>query len=212
MSLNPSAYLHYSNSNRCQTRSGKTFASWGGDHVTVSNPKFNFDRLLQEAIDRDESNESDSSDHDSASEDEDGEEEVKSSQPNPGDRCEPKNAGTPPLSSKARRRARIKSQSHSHRANQRRQLQNESFSHHTRQSTTYDKYISTAKPILTPMSTSNAPVTKSGFVGRDDRTRSRGQYRLEDVVGEASTFKFRLQTWDGRHAHFPTPSPNPKKN
>lgn len=82
----------------------------------------------------------------------------------------------PSLSSKDRRRAQKKVQSHTHRSKQCQKIQQESFSHHECQNSAYCKYVSTAMPIVTPMSTANAPVTKSAFVG----------------------FKFRLQTWDER--------------
>jgi hypothetical protein len=163
--------------------------------VTISNPKFDFDRLLQEAIGRE-----DSGDHDHDCTDEEDEDEGgQFGQFEPQEYREPRRTESQPsLSSKDRRRARKKVQSHTHRSKQRQKIQQEFFSHHERQNSAYRKYVSTATPIVTPMSTANAPVTKSAFVGLDDRIRWRGQYKLEDMVSEGSIFKFRLQTWDGR--------------
>lgn len=169
--------------------------------MTVSNPKFDFDRLLQDAIDREESDDHDSNSTDEQDANEDGIEDEQDGQSHPREYHEIPHTDAPSQpspSSKDRRRARKKLQSHNHRSKQRQKIQQESFSHHERQSSAYRKYISTATPIVTPMSTANAPVTKSAFVGLDDRIRSRGQYRLEDMVGEGSTFQFEYQAWDGR--------------
>jgi hypothetical protein len=165
--------------------------------VTISNPKFNFDCLLQDAIDRKESD-----DHDANSTDEqDAIKDGQDGQSHPWEYHEILHTDAPSQpspSSKDHRRARKKLQSHNHQSKQHQKIQQESFSHHECQSSAYRKYISTAMPIVTPMSTANAPVTKSALVGLDDRIRSRGQYQLEDMVGEGSTFQFEYQVWDGR--------------
>jgi hypothetical protein len=139
--------------------------------VTVSNPKFNFDHLLQEAMGREDSGDNDDDSTDEENEDEDG----QGGPSEPQEYREPPHTEAPPLpslNSKDRRRARKKLPGHTHRSKQRQKIQQESFSHHERQSSAYRKYVSPATPILTPMSTANAPVTKSAFVGLDDHIRS----------------------------------------
>jgi hypothetical protein len=170
--------------------------------VTISNPHLNFDLLLQEAIDREDSGQTD---QESSDEEDtftaDLEDTANGEDPDRQELGEPLPKQARLLSSKERRRAQKKSQSHSHRARQRREVRGESFSHHERKSSTYQKYVASSTPIVTPMSTSNAPVAKTGFVGLDDGTRSQKEYRLEDMVGEESLFNFRLQTWEGRCAN-----------
>jgi hypothetical protein len=179
--------------------------------VTVPNPTFSLEHLLQEAINREGSSENcDESEGENFDDDaENGERGLEAPQANETSSASLQLSTPPPMadasiSAKDRRRARIKSQGHTNRRQQRQRVQDQSFSHHTPRSSTYNKYIATATPIVTPMSTASAPVANSAFVGLDDRMRSKRVYKLEEVVGKESLYNFTLQTWDGRYA---TPPP-----
>ena len=88
------------------------FATWSGVHVTISNPKFNFDQLLQEALSHE-----DPSDNDGYSTDEE-----NAGEPGQGGPLEPpeppptETPSQPSPNSKDRCRARKKVQGHTQRA------------------------------------------------------------------------------------------------
>ena len=176
-----------------QTRSGKAFASWTGPHVTVPNPTFDFEELFQEALERAESGDSEdefAQQYNSGPED--------TPEPQPSETPLRSSSPDPPLCAKDRRRIHKKSQSHSNRDKKRQKIRNESFSHHEPNPRIRQKYILTANPIATPMSTADSPVAKNAYIGIDDRLRSQTVHKLEDLVGPESRYKFQLQTWDGR--------------
>jgi len=205
---------HLATQGTYQIRSGKTFAGWTGDHAIVPNPTFNLEDLLREAISCENSSGNCTESEDDGIDDgvKDRKTDLEEPQippvrhpPTPRTTATSSQIGPsmPDVSpsAKDRRRARLKSQSHINRKHQRQTVRNESFSHHKPRSSTYNKYVATATPIVTPMSTATARVAKSAFVGLDDRIRSQTAHKLEDVVGEGSRYNFTLQTWDGRFIH-----------
>lgn len=194
-----------------QTRSGKTFAAWDGPHVTVPNEDFNLKQLLQEAISREEVNETDdeTDDETDAENGEDHRSDTPAQQRGSSDElqasgsCKTSPSTQSTSSAGDRRRARFKAQSHAHRSKKRQELRDKSFSHHAPKASVISKYITTATPIATSMSTADAPVTRNAFIGKDDRTRSQKAHALEELVGEGSLYKFRLQRWDGKYVCTP---------
>lgn len=61
-----------------------------------------------------------------------------------------------------------------------------------------NRYVNLTDSIRCGMDTQAAPVQSTGFTARDDGTRPQKEHCLDEMVGETSRFKFRLEKWDGR--------------
>jgi len=48
------------------------------------------------------------------------------------------------------------------------------------------------------MSAASANVASTAYMALDDRIRSQVALTLDDLVGDGTTFPFKLQTWDGQ--------------
>ncbi|KAH9474962.1 hypothetical protein JR316_0012061 [Psilocybe cubensis] len=64
------------------------------------------------------------------------------------------------------------------------------------------KYVKGAKQINTTFVTESARVARTGFIGINDRSRSKRVYHLEEVTGVNSELQFKLVKWDGRQPMF----------
>lgn len=178
-----------------QMRSGKAFGLWEVPHVSASNPAFDFEQLLQNAVEKETDGNFDS---DSTASDDETTDQSDDDLTSP---VEPTSThvATPPiadLSAKDRRRIRKKSQSHSCRNKKRQKIG--SFSRHEHSMRVHHKYIANCKPIVTPMSCENSGVARSAYIGLRDKKHAQTAHRLEDLVGPQSEFGFRLVEWDGR--------------
>jgi hypothetical protein len=67
------------------------------------------------------------------------------------------------------------------------------------------KYVLAAPTIPSHFQAEGACVASSGFIGLDDGTANKKTYRLEELVGPASTYGFKLYQWDGMLAIFHIP-------
>lgn len=162
----------------------------------ASNPAFNFEQLLQDAVARETAGECD--DENSSSDDgESGSESDAVLAAPTSTHTPPTPTPTPNLSAKDRRRTRKKSQSHSYRDSKRQKLRDGSFSHHEHSMRVHRKYIVPSEPLVTPMS-SKSGAARSTYIGLRDRKPTQDTHWLEDLVGPQSQLAFRLVEWDGR--------------
>jgi len=179
-----------------QVRSSRAFGLGEGPRVFASNPAFDFEQLLQNAVEKETNGNFDS---DSAASDDETTDENDDDLTSPVDASS--HAATPPiadLSTKDRRQIRKKSQSHTCRNKKRQKIRDESFSHHEHSMRVYHKYIVNCKPIVTPMSCANSRAARSAYIGLRDQKHTQTTHRLEDLVGLRSELGFRLVEWDGR--------------
>ncbi|CAA7268130.1 unnamed protein product [Cyclocybe aegerita] len=76
-------------------------------------------------------------------------------------------------------------------------LQEETFGGKPAWPAAYEKYMEGASTIMTDMNAEASAVAGTGFVALDNAMGNCKVYRLDEVVGEASRFQFKLQEWDG---------------
>jgi hypothetical protein len=87
---------------------------------------------------------------------------------------------------------------HVYRQNKRVKERENGFSRFEERPRIKAKYINNATFIESSISMEASGVTKTGFTALKDKNSSKKLYKLKDLVGEKSDFKFRLQEWDGQ--------------
>jgi hypothetical protein len=67
---------------------------------------------------------------------------------------------------------------------------------------TCQKHVHPSKVVDAEVTLTDIPITSPGYISLCDveDKKDRMAYQLEDLVGEGSHFKFKLQKWDGRWA------------
>ncbi|KAI5900598.1 uncharacterized protein SCHCODRAFT_01030056 [Schizophyllum commune H4-8] len=181
-------------------RSGASFSSWDGTVYRVKDPNFNFPALVQRSVEeeREEWTDDEDNDYDLIEGEDSDAEDVSSSAPPPP---------PPPIPPSAHRSGQ------KHHANKRskavrqrkRKLAQEALDAidadpEVRQATRR-KHVGAAEPIARPAALEHLPVTKTGYTAKREPQRGRAQhrtYRLEDMVGPDSMYKFDLVRWEGR--------------
>lgn len=98
-----------------------------------------------------------------------------------------------------------KTQSHASRSKRRAKERETRFSPYEARPSVKAKYIDDAAAVNTP-STGVPRVARTAYVALDDRTRSKKQYQLRELVGPASNLGLTLQEWDGSLSSFFFPS------
>ena len=65
---------------------------------------------------------------------------------------------------------------------------------------TCQKDIHNSKAVDTALDLAGVPISAPGYIGLRDteELKDKAAYKLDDLVGESSCFKFKLQKWDGR--------------
>jgi hypothetical protein len=72
---------------------------------------------------------------------------------------------------------------------------------------TRQKHVHTSKNTDAKINMAGIPISLPGYIGlRGDGDKT--AYRLDDVTGEGSRFKFKLQKWNGRYVAPALPSPH----
>lgn len=61
-----------------------------------------------------------------------------------------------------------------------------------------EKHINNAPLLLSDFKMENMPVASTGYIGTRARKNPTTVYRLDEMVGPASKFKFKLFEWDGK--------------
>ena len=67
------------------------------------------------------------------------------------------------------------------------------------------KYVHPSSAVNANLNLADIPISAPGYIGLRDKSveKDTAAYRLEDLVGEGSRFKFTYQKWDGRWAYLP---------
>ena len=62
------------------------------------------------------------------------------------------------------------------------------------------KHVHPSNAVNASLNLGDIPISAPGYIGLRDKNeeKDRTPYKLEDVVGERSKFRFKLQKWDGR--------------
>ncbi|KAI4517041.1 hypothetical protein K525DRAFT_211793, partial [Schizophyllum commune Loenen D] len=192
-------------------RSGASFSSWDGAIYRVKDPNFDFPGLVQRSVEEEREEWTDDEEHEydlveceySDAEDD----------PSP---C------PSPLPSSAAPEPPALHNGHKYHANKRskairrrkRKLAQEALDAvdaepEVRQATRR-KHVDAAEPIARPIALEQLPVTKTGYTAMREPQRGRAlhrTYRLEEMVGPNSLFKFDLLRWAGRYT-VPCVTPN----
>lgn len=98
---------------------------------------------------------------------------------------------------KARQHAIQKAWRQKKRAEERDAIDN----HYVARPNAYRKHVLSAASIKSTWDASNAAVSKTAFVATRAKPRAKKQYRLDEMVGEKSKFKYRRVEWDGRYVY-----------
>lgn len=208
-----------------KTRSGTSFASWDAtSHVTSANPEFDFNGLVLASLARAGASLDGASDVDNG-DDPCGLSPLTTPDPSPSTSPSahavdlppasptspsffPSTAPPPPTSSteldpppspanKTTKFNREKKRGHRNRAKKRkRQLHEDPAQYETRPSTKA-KYVRGSIPTTTGFDSRTIAIAGTGYVS-SKLPKSEKTYRLDELVGEASKFGFKLISWDGR--------------
>ena len=112
----------------------------------------------------------------------------------PGPSGEAEGAGKKYHSNKMRSHAKRKRE----RANERREHEAGGQPYDVRASTRL-KHVHLSKPIDAKLNLADTPISAPSYIGLcDNEEKDTMEYKLEDVVGMSSWFKFKLVKWDGR--------------
>jgi hypothetical protein len=106
-----------------------------------------------------------------------------------------KTAGKKYRSNKARSHARRKRQ----RTDERMEREAGGQPYHVRASTRL-KHVHPSNAVAASLNLGDIPISAPGYIGLRDKNEEKDctEYRLENVVGERSRFRFKLLKWDGR--------------
>ncbi|TRM64738.1 hypothetical protein BD626DRAFT_399710, partial [Schizophyllum amplum] len=181
------------------TRSGMSFSAWDGSTIAVADPQFDLAALVRLSVEeeRDELSDEDN-DYNIVEPDDDPAwlteaEEVAPAMP------------TPPLPPAHANRTR-----HGHKRAKALRQRNRKRAREDADANEADsevrlgtrrKHIAAAEPIVRQIAMQKLRVTRTGYTAMRDTTKGKKHhrvYRLQDMVGPDSLFKFELYEWDGR--------------
>lgn len=188
-----------------QTRSGAEFSSWGGPHVTATDPAFDFQELLKKSVERSQAAEHDHSGLFSLSPLTSPESSRASSlaplSPTALDKplTPPPARMTPesPISHPVDRTKKKKKHSHACRNKKRAKEKEARFSPYGARPTVQAKYVDHATSVHTSASVKTSRVARTAYTALDDRIRSKRLYSLHELVDPESKLGLTLQEWDG---------------
>ncbi|KAL1671179.1 hypothetical protein EV122DRAFT_227001 [Schizophyllum commune] len=185
-------------------RSGNSFGVWDGEAINVVDPQFDFAQYVKRAVEEE---------HDELSDDENEYEYIAPLDPadlNPQARTSPTAAAEaiPPKTEGAATRAcgafdgydRPKRRTREHRKRKREaaKLEAQDEADIEVRESTRRKYIDNAEPLNTSIHLSGLRVTRTGYTALRDTAVQGRSYRLDELVGPQSKFKFDLVPWNGR--------------
>ncbi|KAL1751667.1 hypothetical protein FB107DRAFT_221538 [Schizophyllum commune] len=206
-----------------KTRSGATFGAWDGEAIAVVDDDFDLGELIKRGIEEEREEQSDEDNDYEVIEGSDDEERLLVDQsycPTPAhptipcqappanppiarDEMTAETADPPALDPSASRKARINRRKHENR--KRKRLGNKKDAADDSdvevRASTRRKHIDPAMPIETDLHMRGLRVTKTGYTAMRDAPDAPTQhrvYRLKDMVGPDSKFKFDLYRWQGR--------------
>ena len=105
---------------------------------------------------------------------------------------------TRPSTPKDRRKAKKKLQGHANRSKRRQEARNASYANLRPRAQRALGILGANEPLRTEIDSSQSSHVSTGFTGLDNGGRQKKLYSLEELVGEGSKFRFKLQAWDGK--------------
>ncbi|KAL1657752.1 hypothetical protein GGF50DRAFT_28540, partial [Schizophyllum commune] len=184
-------------------RSGASYSSWDGTVYRIKDPSFNFGSLVQRSVEEEREEWTDEEDdydliEDPSSDDDDEESAV------PAPRSPSPSPPRPPLTPHGGQKYHSKKRSKAIRRRKRKLAQealDAADAEPEVRPATRRKHVGGAEAIARPIALEHLAVSKTGYAAMREPKQGRTQhrtYRLKDMVGPNSRWKFDLLRWAGR--------------
>ncbi|KAL1740808.1 hypothetical protein HDZ31DRAFT_67560 [Schizophyllum fasciatum] len=183
-------------------RSGTSYSAWDGTVYRVKDPSFNFAELVQRSVE---------DEHDEWTDDEDNDYDLIEYEytDDEGDEADlpapcPSSTSAPATTPHAGQKYHANKRSKAVRRRKRKlaqEAQDAIDAEPEVRQATRRKHVDGAEPIARPITLDSLPVTRTGYTAAREPKRGRTlhrTYRLEDMVGPNSMWKFDLVKWKGR--------------